>query len=63
MESSLLLEQKYIWFCEVTVDSRDKWNRLMASKEGKKLNKDLVDFHQAIDIIFVNMKRNYEPVL
>ncbi len=54
VESSLLLEQKYTWFCEVTVDSRDEWNRLMASKEGKKLNKDLMDFHQNIDIIFVN---------
>ena len=54
VESSLLLEQKYIWFCEVTVDSLDKWNSLMASKEGKKLNKDLMDFHQEIDIIFVN---------
>lgn len=54
VESSLLLEQKYTWFCEVAVDSRDEWNRLMASKEGKKLNKDLMDFHQSIDIIFVN---------
>jgi uncharacterized protein (TIGR02118 family) len=54
VESSLLLEQKYTWFCEVTVDSRDEWNRLMASKDGKKLNKDLMDFHQSIDIIFVN---------
>ena len=54
VESSLLLEQKYTWFCEVTVDSRDEWNRLMASKDGKKLNKDLMDFHQNIDIIFVN---------
>ncbi len=54
VESNLLVEKKYTWFCEVNVDSCDEWNRLMASKEGKKLNKDLMDFHQNIDIIFVN---------
>ncbi len=54
VESSLLLEQKYTWFCEAAVNSKDQWDKMMISKEGKKLNKDLTDFHQNIDLIFVN---------
>ncbi len=56
VESSLLLEQKYTWYCEVAVDSKDEWDRMMTSKEGKKLNKDLMDFHKNIDLIFVNFE-------
>jgi uncharacterized protein (TIGR02118 family) len=53
VESSLLIEQKYKSFCEVAVDSKDEWDKLMASEKGKKLNKDLADNHRNIDIIFV----------
>lgn len=54
VESSLLLEQKYTLFCEINVNSKDEWDKMMATGEGKKLNKDLMDFHQSIDLIFVN---------
>ena len=54
VESNLLLEQKYTWYCEVAVDSKEEWDMIMATKLGKKLNKDLMDFHQNVDIIFVN---------
>ena len=54
VESSLLLEQKYTWYCEIAVDSKEEWDMIMATKLGKKLNKDLMDFHQNIDTIFVN---------
>ena len=54
VESSLLLEQKYTLYSEIGIRSKDEWDKLMATKEGKKLNKDLVDLHQYIDIIFVN---------
>ena len=54
VESSLLLEQKYTWYCEIAVDSKEEWDMIMATKLGKKLNKDLMDFHQNVDIIFVN---------
>lgn len=54
VESSLLIDQKYKFFCEVTVDSKYEWDKLMSAGEGKKLNKDLMDLHQSMDIIFVN---------
>ena len=54
VESNLLLDKKYSKFCEVTVDSKETWDRMMNSKEGKILNKDLMDFHQHITIIFVD---------
>jgi hypothetical protein len=56
VESSLLIERKYTWFCEVVVSSKEDWDRLMTTEAGRKLNKDLMDFHQSVDLIFVNYK-------
>ena len=56
VESSLLLDQKYSQFCEVTVSSKDEWDEKMNSLSGRELNKDLVDFHQNITVIFVDYK-------
>ena len=53
VESSLLLEQKYTLFCEVSITSKDEWNSKMISKAGKEFNKDLVDFHRYITPIFI----------
>lgn len=54
VESNLLLEQKYRLFCEVEAASKEEWDGRMNSKEGKLLNKDLMDFHEFITVIFVN---------
>ncbi len=54
VESSLLLEQKFIKFCEVSVDSKDDWYKKINTKPGKEFNKDLMDFHQFITVIFVD---------
>ena len=54
VESSLLLEQKYKLFCEIDAGSKEEWDKKMNSKAGKQLNKDLMDFHQFITVIFVN---------
>ena len=54
VESNLLTDEKYLLFCEVTVDSKDKWDELMNSKQGKDLNKDLAEFHEFLTAIFVN---------
>lgn len=54
VESNLLLDQKFSYFCEVEFESKDKMNELMNSKAGKQLNKDLMDFHQVITMISVN---------
>ncbi len=54
VESNLLLDQKYSYYCEIEFDSIDKMNELMNSKTGKQLNKDLMDFHNFITVISVN---------
>ena len=54
VESNLLLEQKYSYYCEVEFESKDKMNELMNSKTGKQLTKDLIDFHQMITMISIN---------
>ncbi len=54
VESNLLSVEKYIKFCEVNSESRDEWDKLMNSKEGKALNKDLAEFDNFITAIFVN---------
>ena len=54
VESNLLLDQKYSYYCEVEFESKDKMNELMNSKTGKQLTKDLIDFHQMITVISLN---------
>ncbi len=54
VESNLLLDQKYSYFCEIEFESKDKMNELMNSKTGKQLTKDLMDFHQMITMISIN---------
>lgn len=54
VESSLLLDVKYSKFCEITVDSKGVWDKMINSKEGRLLNKDIMDFHQFITLIFVD---------
>ena len=54
VESNLLLDQKFSYFCEVEFESKDKMNELMNSKNGKQLSKDLMDFHQMITMISIN---------
>lgn len=54
VESTLMIGQKYNRCCEVSVDSRQEWDILMATNAGKELNKELGDFHSSIDLLFVN---------
>jgi hypothetical protein len=54
VESNLLLDQKYSYFCEVVFESKDKMNELMNTKDGKQLTKALIDFHKMITIISIN---------
>jgi len=56
VESNLLLEQKYSYFCEIEFESKDKMNEVMNSKAGKQLTKDLMDFYKMITMISVNYK-------
>ncbi len=54
VESSLLADQKYSHFCELTFNSKEEFDQLMTTDEGKAVNKDLTDFHQYLNIIFIN---------
>jgi hypothetical protein len=54
VESNLLLEEKYSYYCELEADSKDHMNELMNSKAGKELNKDMMEFHPFITVIYVN---------
>jgi hypothetical protein len=54
VESNLLLDQKYSYYCEVEFESKDTMDMLMNSKAGKQLAKTLMDFHQMITVISIN---------
>lgn len=54
IESSLLLETKYTHFCEFSAGSKDEMDKLMSSGKGRELNKDLMEFHEFVDVIFVD---------
>ena len=58
VESNLLLEQKYTYYCEISASSKDKMDRMMHSKAGKELNKSLMDFHKNITVIAVNYNQD-----
>ena len=57
VESSLLLDTKYSHFCEVEVAKKEVMDKLLNSKAGKELNKDLMNFHKHVDVIFVDFNQ------
>ena len=57
VESNLLLEQKYTYYCEISASSKDEMDRMMNSKAGKELNKSLMDFHKDITVIAINFNQ------
>ncbi len=57
VESNLLLDQKYSLYCDLEVESKDAWDSMMNTKEGRLLNKDLMEFHQNISAVFVNYSK------
>ena len=58
VESNLLLEQKYTYYCEISASSKEEMDRMMHSKAGKELNKSLMDFHKNITVIAVNYNQD-----
>ena len=59
VESNPLLEIKYSLFIELELESKENWEKLFASEAGENLEKDLIEFHKYINIIFIN----YEHLL
>ena len=58
VESNLLLEQKYTYYCEISAASKEEMDKMMHSKAGKELNKSLMDFHKNITVIAVNYNQD-----
>ena len=54
VESNPLLEIKYSLFIELEVESKENWEKLFVSEAGENLEKDLIEFHKYINIIFIN---------
>ena len=57
VESNLLLEQKYSYFCEIDESTKDEMDKLMNCKAGKELNKDLMEFHKYITVIAIDFNK------
>lgn len=56
VESNLLLDQKYSYFCELTANNKDEMDRKLNSSAGRSLSKLLMESHQNITVITVNYK-------
>uniref|UniRef100_A0A832DIJ4 Uncharacterized protein n=1 Tax=Ignavibacterium album TaxID=591197 RepID=A0A832DIJ4_9BACT len=54
VESNLLLDQKYSYFCELTANNKDEMDRKLNSPAGRSLSKLLMESHQNITVITVN---------
>jgi hypothetical protein len=54
VESNLLLDQKYSYFCELTANNKDEMDRKLNSSAGRSLSKLLMESHQNITVITVN---------
>lgn len=57
VESNLLTSQKYSYLCEAVFNSKDEMEKVMNSKSGLELNKDLMDFHHYLTVISVNYQK------
>lgn len=54
VESNPLLEMKFSLFVQIDFESKTKWEELIGSAKGEKLEKDLIDFHKYLTIIFID---------
>ncbi len=54
VENSLMFDDRFDYFCEVSAESKDKMDEKMGSKSGKELMRDLADFHKNINFLFIN---------
>jgi hypothetical protein len=59
VESNPLLDVKYSHFIELEAESKIYWEKLFNSEAGENLEKDFLEFHKYINIIFIN----YEHLL
>lgn len=54
VESNLLLDTNYSIFCEIEAGSKDEMDKLMNTPSGRELSKDLYDFHNYVNVIYID---------
>jgi cellobiose-specific phosphotransferase system component IIA len=54
VDNNLLQDEKYSYFCEISASSQHDMDKMMNTKAGKDLNKDLMEFHKNISVIPIN---------
>ena len=54
IDNNLLQDEKYSHFCEISAASQHEMYKMMNTKAGKELNKDLMEFHSDITVISIN---------
>lgn len=54
VENSLMLDNRFDFYCEVSAESKDKMDEKMNSTAGKELMRDMADFHKNINFVFIN---------
>ena len=54
VEVNPLLDVKYSLFIELEIESKEYWQKLIGSEAGELLEKDLIDFHKYITMIFID---------
>lgn len=51
VESNILAPEKYFKFVELEADSKYDMDKIMNTREGKDLQKDLMQFHEFLTVI------------
>ena len=54
IESNLLTDTKYCYVCELEVNKKEEMDKLFNTKHGKELTRDLMNYHEYVDLIFVD---------
>ncbi len=54
IDGSAMLEDKFSYFCEINMPTKDEFDKIMASSEGKKFSRGIVNFIHHISIFYVD---------
>lgn len=58
VESNLLLDKKYDYFCELQTESRNEMDSLFNSPEGREISKKLQESFNDLTLITVNYAKS-----
>ncbi len=54
VESSLLLDSKYLYFCELETSNKEEMDEKLNSPAGRELSKDLAELADKSTVIFID---------